>query len=45
MVTAAVDLDEVVSHRGAIASLQEQASAAEAVPLVHVDFRCGSGRG
>lgn len=38
VVTAAVDLDEVVSYRGAIASLQEQASAAEPVPLVRVDF-------
>lgn len=28
----------------AVASLQEQASAAEPIPLVHVDFRWGWGR-
>ncbi|KAI3428464.1 hypothetical protein D9Q98_007289 [Chlorella vulgaris] len=38
VVTATVDLDEVVSYRGAVASLQEQASSAEPVPLVHVEF-------
>lgn len=43
VVTATVDLDEVVSYRGAVASLQEQASAAEPVPLVHVDFRWAGG--
>ena len=38
MVTATVDLDEVVSYRGAVSSLQEQASAAARVPTVTVDF-------
>ncbi|KAL4439201.1 hypothetical protein ABPG77_004103 [Micractinium sp. CCAP 211/92] len=38
VVTATVDLDEVVSYRGAVASLQEQASSADPVPLIHVDF-------
>ena len=36
--TATVDLDEVVSYRGAVSSLQEQASNASPVPTVTVDF-------
>lgn len=44
VVTACIDLDEVTSFRGAVSSLQEQASAAQPVPLVHVDFAlCGTG--
>jgi NAD+ synthase (glutamine-hydrolysing) len=39
VVTATVDLDEVSSYRGAVASLQEQASSAEPFPLIHVDFK------
>jgi len=38
VVTATVDLDEVVSYRGAVSSLQEQASSASPVPTVYVDF-------
>jgi hypothetical protein len=38
VVTATVDLDEVVSYRGAISSLQEQASTAVRVPGIPVDF-------
>lgn len=38
VVTATVDLDEVVSYRGAVSSLQEQASNASPVPTVSVDF-------
>jgi NAD+ synthase (glutamine-hydrolysing) len=38
VVTATVDLDEVVSHRGSVASLQEQAAMAPSMPLVEVDF-------
>ena len=38
MVTATVDLDEVVSYRGAVSSLQEQASSAPPVPTIEVDF-------
>ena len=38
VVTATVDLDEVVSYRGAISSLQEQASSAARVPAIPVDF-------
>ncbi len=38
VVTATVDLDEVVSYRGAVSSLQEQASAAAPVPMFPVDF-------
>ena len=38
MVIATVDLDEVVSYRGAVSSLQEQASNASPVPTVAVDF-------
>eukprot|EP00884_Botryococcus_braunii_P002474 jgi/Botrbrau1/12227/Bobra.0197s0020.1 len=38
VVTATVDLDEVVSYRGAVSSLQDQASGAERVPLIPVDF-------
>jgi NAD+ synthase (glutamine-hydrolysing) len=37
VLTATVDLDAVVSYRGAVASLQEQASAALPFPLVRVD--------
>ena len=33
-----MDLDEVVSYRGACSSLQEQASAAPRVPAIAVDF-------
>ena len=33
-----MDLDEVVSYRGAVSSLQEQASNASPVPTVTVDF-------
>ena len=39
VVTAAVDLDEVTSFRGAVSSLREQASCVDPIPLVHVDFR------
>ncbi|KAK9820653.1 hypothetical protein WJX81_008191 [Elliptochloris bilobata] len=39
VVTATVDLDEVVSYRGGIASLQQQASAAPRVPVISMDFR------
>lgn len=38
VVTATVDLDEVVSYRGAVSSLQEQASSAPPVPIIEVDF-------
>ncbi len=38
VVTATVDLDEVVSYRGAVSSLQEQASNASPVATVSVDF-------
>ena len=38
VVTAIVDLDEVVSYRGAVSSLQEQASSAPRVPTIEVDF-------
>ena len=38
VVTATVDLDEVVSYRGAVSSLQEQASSASPVATVSVDF-------
>ncbi|DBA79501.1 TPA: hypothetical protein ACH3X2_007768 [Trebouxia sp. C0005] len=38
VVTATVDLDEVVRYRGVISSLQEQASKAEHVPTVYVDW-------
>lgn len=38
VVTATVDLDEVVSYRGAVSSLQEQASSAPRVPTIDVDF-------
>ncbi len=33
-----MDLDEVVSYRGAVSSLQEQASSAPPVPTIEVDF-------
>jgi NAD+ synthase (glutamine-hydrolysing) len=39
VVAACVDLDEVESHRGAMSTLREQASVAEPVPLVRVDFK------
>ena len=38
VVTATVNLDEVLSYRGAISSVQEQASAAPRYPTVRVDF-------
>lgn len=38
VITATVDLDEVVSYRGAVNSLQEQASSAPRVPTIPVDF-------
>ena len=38
VVTATVDLDEVVSYRGAVSSLQEQASSASPVATISVDF-------
>ncbi len=38
VVTAVVDLEEVVSYRGATASLREQASGVHPMPMVHVDF-------
>ncbi|KAL6768958.1 NIC13 [Auxenochlorella protothecoides x Auxenochlorella symbiontica] len=38
VVLATVDLDEVVGHRGAVASLREQASAAPPPALVPVDW-------
>lgn len=36
--TATVDLDEVISYRAAVSSLQEQASSAPRVPTIAVDF-------
>lgn len=39
VVSATVDIDEVVSYRGAISSLQDQASAHEPHPHIHVPFR------
>jgi NAD+ synthase (glutamine-hydrolysing) len=39
VVTAVVDLDQVVSYRGAVSSLQEQASEVQPIPLIHVAFR------
>ena len=39
MVTATVDIDEVVSYRGAISSLQEQASNHQPIPHITVPFR------
>jgi NAD+ synthase (glutamine-hydrolysing) len=36
--TACVDLEEVCSYRGSMSSLQEQASGADPIPLVPVDF-------
>lgn len=39
VITAAVDLDQVVSYRGAVSSLQEQASESKPIPLVQVPFR------
>jgi len=43
VVTACVDLDEVTAKRGGVASFQEQASAAPAIPFIEVDdfFLCG----
>lgn len=38
IVTAAVNLDDIVSFRGGISSLQEQASAISLVPLVNLNF-------
>ena len=38
VVTATVDIDEVVSYRGAISSLQEQASGHQPHPHIAVDF-------
>lgn len=37
VVTATVDLDAVVSYRGVVASLQEQASAAPPFPLIRIE--------
>ncbi len=43
VVTATVDLDEVVSQRGAFTSMRLQAAAVDRVPFIDVDFRlCGS---
>ena len=39
VVTATVDIDEVVSYRGAISSLQEQASNHRPIPHITVPFR------
>lgn len=39
MVTATVDLDEVISYRGAISSFQDQASAHRPHPHIAVPFR------
>lgn len=39
VVTAAVDLDEVVSFRAAVSSLREQASCSSLPALVDVDFQ------
>ena len=36
--TATVDIDEVVSYRGAISSLQEQASGHQPHPHIPIDF-------
>ncbi|KAI8470126.1 MAG: glutamine-dependent NAD(+) synthetase with GAT domain-containing protein [Monoraphidium minutum] len=44
VVTAVVDLDEVVSYRVAISSLREQASAVQAPALVEVPFELCTGR-
>ncbi|GBF95639.1 glutamine-dependent NAD(+) synthetase [Raphidocelis subcapitata] len=46
VVTASVDLDEVVSYRAAISSLREQASSVPAPALVEVEFYlCGQAGG
>mmetsp|Transcript_29702 Transcript_29702/g.95488 ORF Transcript_29702/g.95488 Transcript_29702/m.95488 type:complete len:536 (+) Transcript_29702:213-1820(+) len=46
VITTVVDLDKVVSFRGAIASLQQQASEQAPTPAVAVDFDlCGAPRG
>ncbi|KAF5843733.1 glutamine-dependent NAD(+) synthetase [Dunaliella salina] len=39
VITACVDLDEVVSFRGSVASLREQASTAQSPNFIPVDFR------
>ena len=39
VVAATVDIDEVVSYRGAVSSLQEQASGHQPHPHIAVDFR------
>jgi NAD+ synthase (glutamine-hydrolysing) len=39
VVTATVDLDEVVSFRAAISSLREQASSSSAPAMVSCDFQ------
>lgn len=39
VVTATVDLDAVVSYRGAVSSLQDQASRANSYPTVKVDYQ------
>jgi NAD+ synthase (glutamine-hydrolysing) len=44
VVVATVDLDAVVSYRGAVSSLREQAADAPAVPLVRVPFRLCAAR-
>jgi NAD+ synthase (glutamine-hydrolysing) len=43
VVVATVDLDEVVSLRGAFTSMRQQAAAVPRIPFLDVDFRlCGS---
>ncbi len=43
VVTATVDLDDVVSKRGAFTSMRQQAAAAEQLPFIDVAFRlCGA---
>lgn len=39
VVTATVDIDEVVSYRAAVSSLQSQAAAHQPLPQVNVNFR------
>lgn len=41
VLTATVDLDDVVSYRAAINSLQMQGSAADIIPTISVDFNLG----
>ena len=37
--TTLVDLDVVLTYRGAISSLREQAACASSVPSIRVDFK------